>query len=247
MFKLFFERHSSVHLGMVIYEDNHLLVLQKQPGILSQADHSGAPDLLSLGKEYIRKTYNKPGNIFLGLVHRLDRNVGGVMVFAKTSKSASRLSEQIRNNSIKKYYLVVVEGITNSYDELKDLLVKDEARNISRVTSDSKEGKMSILTYHQLGFVRATQDHPDLSLLRVELKTGRSHQIRVQLSHAGYPIVGDTKYGGSSFRGRKSGNLALYAHKLEFKHPTKDEIMSFEAIPDDTYPWSLFPELFKRR
>lgn len=240
MFKLFFERHSCVPSEMVLYEDNHLLVLQKQPGILSQADSSGAPDLLSMGKEYIRRVHHKPGNVFLGLVHRLDRNVGGVMVFAKTSKAASRLSEQIRNNLIIKEYLVVVEGITKLHDELKDLLVKDESRNISRVTKDADRGKMSVLDYHRRGVLKETKDHSAFSLLSVTLKTGRSHQIRVQLSHAGFPIVGDSKYGGQS----RERNLALYAHKLTFKHPTKDELMSFEALPKHIYPWSLFPELF---
>ncbi len=234
---------------MILYEDNHLLVLQKQPGILSQADSSGAPDMLTLGKEYIRKTHNKPGNVFLGLVHRLDRNVGGVMVFAKTSKAASRLSEQIRNNSLKKEYLVVVEGIMNSHGTLIDLLVKDEKFNISSVTSDPKKGKKSVLHYTLEGVVNKTDTPKALSLLSVELITGRSHQIRVQLSHAGFPILGDSKYSGRSnnrFSSTKRVELALFAYKLTLKHPTQDQILTFTAFPDKVFPWALFPDFVDR-
>ena len=246
---------TSVHSEMVIFEDNHLLVLHKQPGILSQADFSGAPDLLTLGKEYIRKTYQKPGNVFLGLVHRLDRNVGGVMIFARTSKAASRLSEQIRKHSIKKEYLVVVEGIAKLEEELLHQLLKDEQQNISRVVETDParipKEKVSRLTYQRLETVTTERDQRELSLLRVELITGRSHQIRAQLSHIGHPIAGDVKYGSKILLGKHStdgtkpprATLALYAHKITFKHPTKEEVMSFEVLPGSLPPWNLFSAL----
>ena len=169
----------------ILYEDNHLLVVKKDANMPVQADNSKDIDLLTELKEYIKKKYSKPGNVYLGLVHRLDRPVAGVMVFAKTSKSAERLSEQIRNKTFKKTYYAIVEGKPNKNGMFKDKLLKDEKTNISKVDPNGKE---AILEYETI----ATKNN--LSLVKINLLTGRSHQIRVQFSYHGYPLYGDMKY-----------------------------------------------------
>ena len=170
----------------VIYEDNHIIVVEKKPNIPSQADKTGDIDMLTLVKDYIKKKYNKPGNVYLGLVHRLDRPVGGVMVFAKTSKAASRLSDQVRQKAFKKEYLAVVDGkIEDKVGTLEDYLYKDERNNISKVVSENKKNaKFAKLDYEVLKYNKVK----DLSLVRVNLHTGRHHQIRVQLSNFGHSI-----------------------------------------------------------
>lgn len=212
----------------IIYEDNHLLVVIKPANIPVQLDSSNDLDLLTELKNYIKEKYNKPGNVYLGLVHRLDRPVSGVMVFAKTSKAASRLSEQIRNNEFKKTYYAVVEGIPNKKGTFKDRLLKDTKTNI--VTVNDK-GKEAILEYDLIN----TKDN--LSLVKINLITGRSHQIRVQFSHHGYPLYGDMKYNNNV-----KDNIALFSNKIEFKHPITKVKMVFEENPQDKYPWSLFKE-----
>lgn len=203
----------------VLYEDNHIIVVVKDYNIPVQEDSSKDDDMLTLIKKYLKEKYNKPGNVYLGLVHRLDRPVGGVMVFAKTSKAASRLSNEIRLKKVEKRYMALVHNITKEKDVLVDKLLKDEKTNTSYVSDNGKE---SILEYNLI------EKRGNMSLLDINLITGRHHQIRVQLSHHCYPIYGDQKYGID-----KSGiQIHLWAYKLKFKHPTKDEIMEFVYYPD---------------
>lgn len=211
----------------IIYEDNHLLVVEKPINIPVQADSSGDKDFLTMLKEYIKEKYNKPGNVYLGLVHRLDRPVGGIMVFAKTSKSAKRLSSQIIKHEFKKTYVAVIEGKTLKYGTLKDKLKKDSKKNITRI---SKVGKDAELDYKLVGYKSG------LSLVKINLKTGRSHQIRVQFSSRGLPLYGDHKYNPNS----KKANIALFSKEIEFIHPTSKEIMHFSLPNPERYPFSLF-------
>ncbi len=219
----------------VLYEDNHIIVVIKPYNIPSQSDKTNDIDMLSLVKEYIKEKYQKPGNVYVGLVHRLDRPVGGIMVFAKTSKAASRLSESIRNKSFSKTYLAVVNGkFEKQNGVLENYLWKDEALNMSKVVSKDKKGaKLARLTYEVLA------EKNDFSLVKINLETGRHHQIRVQFSNAGHSLYGDQKYG----KGSMGKQIALWAYRLEFKHPVKDEIMKFEALPEKN---DVFDELIKK-
>ena len=212
----------------VLYEDNHLLVVEKPINVPTQEDSSKDEDLLSMLKKYIKEKYNKPGNVYLGLVHRLDRPVGGVMVFAKTSKSASRLSNQIRLNKFNKVYYAVVEGNVKEEERLEDKLLKDNKRNIVKVDPN---GKQSILNYKKLKRIN------NLTLVEIKLETGRPHQIRVQMSHNNNPLYGDQKYNKNSKFGEQ---LALFAKKLEFYHPTTNELLSFELDLPDREPFVKF-------
>ena len=214
----------------ILYEDNHLLVVEKPINVPVQADSSNDLDLLTILKEYIKEKYNKPGNVYLGLVHRLDRPVGGIMVFAKTSKAASRLSEQIRVKSFKKIYNAVVIGKINESGTLIDKLLKDTKRNIVKVDDNGKE---SILKYKLLDY------KDNLSLVEIELLTGRSHQIRVQMSHFGYPLYGDQKYNKNAVVGNQ---IALFACKIEFEHPTTHKLLTFSLPLPDRYPFNIFSE-----
>ena len=214
----------------VIYEDNHVIVVVKQAGIPSQADKSGDIDMLSLVKEYIKEKYNKPGNVYLGLVHRLDRMTSGLMVFAKTSKAASRLSNSIREGDFKKEYLAVVTGKLESKGVLQNYLFKDERTNTSKVVEDTKKNaKLAKLEYNVIG--HTVQNSKEYTYVRIKLYTGRHHQIRVQFSHIGHPLYGDVKYGGVK------GDLALVACSLKFIHPTKDDVMEFEYMPEKSGMW----------
>ena len=184
-------------------------------------DRSGDVTVVDLAREYLRQKYDKPGNVFVGVVHRLDRPVSGVLLLARTSKAAARLSEQFRKHSVRKIYHCVVEGRPSQPSgELVDWLAKDEARNLSRVVRRPEEGKESRLTYRCLKSVGS------LSLLEIELLTGRSHQIRVQLSSRGMPICGDVKYGSKT---KLDGWLALHAASLIFEHPTQRESITVNA------------------
>ncbi len=217
----------------IIYEDNHLLVIDKPAGVLSQEDRTGAPDVLTLCKKYIKKEYKKPGNVWLGLVHRLDRPVSGLMVLAKTSKAASRLSEEVRNNKISKTYWALVYGMTPMEQQLTHFLEKDRRTNLVKAyNSKKKGGKEARLSFSTI------KQSKDYSVVEVNLETGRPHQIRVQLSKIGHPIFGDYKYGEQGTGPGK--NLALRSMKLSFKHPTKDEILSFEAPVPKKQPWDIF-------
>lgn len=216
----------------VLFEDNHLIVVVKPAHIPVQADSSGDVDLQSEIKDYIAHKYNKPGSVFLGIVHRLDRPVGGVMVFARTSKAASRLSEEIRRNAMKKTYLAVVEGKTQELGTLVNWLVKNERTNmVSAYPKEVKDSKKAILHYRNIG------SSSGLSLVEIDLETGRPHQIRVQFLAAGHPLWGDQRYNKNAVVGQ---NIALFAHKLEFTHPTTKETMRFEENPPKQEPWGRF-------
>ena len=216
----------------ILFEDNHIIVVVKPANIPSQEDKTGDKDMLTLIKEYIKEKYNKPGNVYLGLVHRLDRPVGGVMVFAKTSKAASRLSEEVRSKSMQKHYLAIVNGkMEKEKDTLVDYLWKDEKKNTSYVVKEGKKNsKMAELDYEVLKYDKKE----DLSLVKIDLHTGRHHQIRVQFSSRMHALYGDNKYHG---RGAGTG-ICLWAYKLSFKHPVSKEEMSFEKYPEKSGMWS---------
>ena len=211
----------------VVYEDNHIIVVEKPVNIPVQADDSKDLDFLSMIKKYIKDKYNKPGNVYVGLVHRLDRPVGGIMVFAKTSKAASRLSEQVRLNKIKKVYHAVIEGKPLKEGHLEDYLLKDSKTNTTKV---NKSGKLSILDYKLISTVE------NLSLVKVFLKTGRSHQIRVQFSSRNLPLYGDQRYNKNAKVGQQ---IALYATSLSFEHPTTKENLTFELDLPNKYPLNI--------
>ena len=217
----------------VIFEDNHIIVVEKPPNIPSQSDKTGDLDMLTIVKNYIKEKYNKPGNVYLGLVHRLDRPVGGVMIFAKTSKSASRLSNQVREKVFKKEYLAVVDGkFENKRGTLVNYLYKDERNNISKVVSkEKKNAKEAKLDYEVIKY----NEVKNLALLKINLHTGRHHQIRVQLSNFNHSIFGDQKYGT---RG-KGKQIALWAYKLTIEHPISKEKMEFEDLPEPIGTWCI--------
>lgn len=218
----------------IIYEDNHLLVIIKPHNISVQEDDSKDADLLNLLKQFIKERDNKPGNVFLGLVHRLDRPTGGVMVFAKTSKCASRLAEQLKNHEMKKSYICTVIGKPNQDKaRLSCYLVKDEKTNtVSLATKSDYGAKQAVLDYQVIG------QNAGLSLIKVDLLTGRSHQIRVQMSKQNNTVIfGDFKYGDKAH----GGNLALWAYMLQFSHPISKKPMTFKVAPNtEKLPWSLF-------
>jgi len=217
----------------IIYEDNHLLVIDKPAGVLSQEDHTNHPDVLRLCKQYIKKKYKKEGDVWLGLVHRLDKPVSGLMVLAKTSKAASRLSEEVRKNRMKKTYWALVNGMAPMEGNLTHFLEKDKKTNLVKAYNSkrgkAKEAKLSFTTIKQ---------SKDYSILEVDLETGRPHQIRVQLDKIGHPIFGDYKYAESNSGPGK--NMGLRSMKLSFKHPTLDKIMSFSVKPPKQQPWDIF-------
>ena len=229
------EKVTNMEQLKILYEDNHIIVVEKKPNIPSQADKTKDIDMLTIVKKYIKEKYNKPGDVYLGLVHRLDRPVGGIMVFAKTSKAASRLSNIIREKKMKKTYLAVVDGILKEKKgTLKNYLYKDERHNISKVVEESKKNaKYAELEYKVL----EVSEKNKLSLVEIDLHTGRHHQIRVQFAHAGHSLFGDQKYGT---RG-KGKQIALWAYKLELIHPVKKEKMEFKDEPDWESPgWGNF-------
>lgn len=226
-----------MHKLKIIYEDNHIIVVEKKPNIPSQADKTGDIDMISIVKQYIKEKYNKPGNVYLGLVHRLDRPVGGVMIFAKTSKAAGRLSSQVRDKIFKKKYLAVVDGkIDEDSGILEDYLYKDERNNLSRVVNkDKKNAKFARLDYEVLAY----NELKNLTLLKINLHTGRHHQIRVQLSNFKHSIFGDQKYGT---RG-KGKQIALWAYELTIKHPISNEEMIFRDLPESNGTWCILKEI----
>ena len=203
----------------ILYEDNHLLVVEKPIGMLSQSDITGDEDLLSLLKEYIKEKYKKPGNVYLGLVHRLDRMVGGVMVFAKTSKAASRLSKMIQDGDFHKTYIAICHGKVNDSGKFVDKIEKlDDGTSII-----SDKGREASLEYKLLKYDK----DDDVSIVKINLLTGRHHQIRLQFSTRGFSLLGDQRYGVKE----PKLPVALYAYKLEFLHPVKQVPMSFEIVP----------------
>lgn len=217
----------------ILYEDNHVLCVEKPVNVPSAPDESKDEDMLSMCREYIRETCHKPGNVYTGLVHRLDRPVGGVMVYAKTSKAASRLSDSVRKHDLKKEYLAVIDGnIKEDCGTLRDYLIKDSKTNTTRVT-DKEHGK-----YSELDFEVLERKH-GMTLVRVYLKTGRSHQIRVQFASRNLPLVYDQRYNPHAGKGQ----IALYAARLEFPHPTLKTPVVAEHRPPHTKPWNLFEVL----
>lgn len=221
----------------VIYEDNHIIVVEKPVNIPSQQDKTGDIDMLTIIKEYIKEKYNKPGNVYLGLVHRLDRPVGGVMVFAKTSKAASRLSEQVRNKDFKKEYLVVTDGKwEKENDILEDYLLKNEKNNLSKVVDKNKKNaKYAKLEYKVLKY----REDINLSVLKINLYTGRHHQIRVQLASRDHSIYGDNKYGT---RG-KGKQINLWAYKINFIHPISKKELTFKVLPKFEKSWKILEDI----
>lgn len=212
----------------VLYEDNHIIVVEKKINIPICEDDSHDLDMLTMVKQYLKEKYNKPGNVYLGLVHRLDRPVGGVVVFAKTSKAASRLSEQVREKHLqKKYYAVIIGDIQNE-GVLEDKLLKDSKNNIVKV---DKNGKDSKLEYK----IIAKKD--GMSLVDINLITGRSHQIRVQFSSRGCPLYGDNKYNKDAKAGEQ---IALFAYELSLIHPVTKEKMTFKLDKPFRYPFNIF-------
>lgn len=219
----------------ILFEDNHLLVVEKPVNVPIQEDDSKDKDLLTLLKEDLKKRYDKPGNVYLGLVHRLDRPVGGVVVFAKTSKAASRLSDQVRTHAFQKVYLAVCcSSSLAAQGKLIDFLVKDEKKNKVQVTNESNpKGKKAILTYSII------DKKDDLSCVKIHLETGRSHQIRVQFASRKAPLWGDQRYNPTP---KEHGQIALWATSLTINHPVTKESLTFVSNPPSTYPWSLFKE-----
>lgn len=209
----------------VLYEDNHIIVVEKPVNVLSQSDATGDMDLLTMVKNYVKKKYNKPGNVYIGLVHRLDRPVGGVMVFARSSKAAARLNKGQLEKDFEKEYLAIVKGNIPDKGRLVDKLEKLDNGN----TIVSNKGKEAILSYKVL---QRSDKH---SLVLISLETGRHHQIRVQFASRGFPLCGDQRYGEVD-----GTQLALFAYRLSFTHPVTKEKMSFEVKPPRNSYWTEF-------
>jgi len=217
----------------IIYEDNHLISVVKPLNILSQEDISKDPDMVNMLKDDSKIRYNKPGNVFIGLIHRLDRPVGGTMVFAKTSKGASRISQQMREGAFHKGYLAVVQGILPKEGILTNILVKDSAKNLvheANTEDEAATGKKSVLKFQLIS------SKENKSLVFVEPITGRSHQIRVQMALAGYPLIGDARYG----KMLRDVGVSLWSSVIVIKHPTLDKMLTFISYPARTYPWDLW-------
>lgn len=207
----------------VLYEDNHVIVVEKKPNILSQSDITGDKDLLNLVKDYVKEKYNKPGNVYIGLVHRLDRPVGGIMVFARTSKAAKRLNDQIKKHVVKKTYVAVLDGkLDNKQGKLTNYLYKDPKIFVSKVVDENHpNAKLAELEYEVIGY------YENKTIVKVNLITGRHHQIRVQFSNIGYPLYGDGLYGKEN-----KEQIRLFSYRLEFIHPVTKEMMMFKLLPD---------------
>ena len=217
----------------ILHEDNHIIVVLKPQGVPSCGDESGDENMLDAVKEYIRTAYGKPGNVYVGLVHRLDRPTGGVMVFAKTSKAAARLSEQMRSGDFEKKYLAVLSAVPKEpQGKLVNNLKKNAVNNMVYLCPPTTEGaKMASLEY------RVVEEKGGCALAEIKLHTGRSHQIRVQMAGIGCPVFGDMRYGGER---AKKGNLALWAYSLTFTHPVTKERLRFMAEPPEETPWKHF-------
>jgi len=212
----------------VVYEDNHIIIIDKASGEIVQGDKTGDIPLSEMVKEYIKTKYEKPGNVFLGVVHRLDRPVAGLVLFAKTSKALSRLNEMFRTNDVHKTYWALVKGMPSSPDgTLTDWLVRNEKQNKSYAYDTEMPGaKKAILNYHVLGKTA------NYTLIEIDLKTGRHHQIRCQLANIGCPIKGDLKYGAR--RSNPDGSISLISRRMEFVHPVSKNLIQVESsLPDD--------------
>ena len=215
----------------VLFEDNHIIVVEKPYNVLSQGDSTGDISLLDMVKEYIKIKYNKPGNVYLGLVHRLDRPVGGIMVFARSSKAASRLTKAFSEHDISKKYIAIVHGKVKEKDRLVDKLKKDDNGN----TIVSDDGREAILDYELLAY----DSNNNCSLVSIDLKTGRHHQIRVQFASRGNYLLGDQRYGVQD-----NTQIALYSYYLSFIHPVSKEKMEFILYPKIENNWIIFKNYF---
>ncbi len=212
----------------VLYEDNHIIVVEKPYNILSQADNTNDLDLFTMVKTYIKEKYHKTGNVYLGLIHRLDRPVGGIMVFARTSKAAGRLSLSFKSHDIKKKYLAICHG---KFENNRGRLINKLSRLEDGTTIVCDDGKEAILDYRVIEYDKKD----DISLVEVDLKTGRHHQIRVQLANICHPICGDQRYGL-----QEKMQICLFAYYLEFVHPVTKEVMKFTLKPENTGYWTKF-------
>ncbi len=219
---------------IILYEDNHIIVVLKPQNVPTCEDESKDKDMLTYIKEYIRDKYGKQGNVYLGLVHRLDRPTGGVMVFAKSSKAAARLSEQMKNGDFEKKYLAVLTDTPREERAvLKNYLKKNPINNMVYLATATTTGAK----YAELDY-KILETHKNLALAEVRLHTGRSHQIRVQMSSIGCPVFGDMRYGGEK---AVKGNLALWAYSLAFSHPVTKERLVFKIQPPkEVVPWTFF-------
>lgn len=208
----------------VLFEDNHCLAVEKPAGLLTMGDRTGEPTLVDAARDYLKHKYNKPGNVFVGVVHRLDRPVSGVVLFARTSKAAARLSEQFRVRSVQKTYQALVEGTVAPADGvLHDWLAKDRDKNVVTVVDEPGDGQECVLAYRRLRPIGR------LTLVEIRPETGRSHQIRVQLASRGWPIAGDRKYGSKT---PIDGFIGLHAHSLTFHHPiTREDVTVTSNLP----------------
>jgi 23S rRNA pseudouridine1911/1915/1917 synthase len=219
----------------ILYEDNHLIAVSKPAGMLVQGDNTGDQALDAWTKAYIKKAKNKPGNVYLGVIHRIDRPVSGLVLFAKTSKALTRMNELFRDNKIQKTYYALADKKPKKLSQtLINFIEKDKKKNRAVIRNKgSKHAKSSELTYHYIG----TANHK--FLLRVLPKTGRPHQIRVQLSHMGNPIVGDLKYGSEQGKGHF---IYLHAYSLDFIHPVTKEKITLQCPLPDEMNWNFFNE-----
>ena len=222
---------NSLNPSAILYEDNHLLVVNKAPGQLVQGDKTGDVPLVNLAKAYLKKKYNKSGEVFLGVVHRLDRPTSGVLVFARTSKALSRLNEQFKSRAAKKEYWAIVEGTkVPKEQDLHHWLVRNSKQNKSyahlKEVPNSKAAKLSFRLHHTL---------ERYSCLSIQLHTGRHHQIRSQLSATGLVIKGDLKYGAA--RSNKDGSICLHARAIEIIHPVKKKAIKWIAVPPNDVLW----------
>ncbi len=213
----------------VLYEDNHLIAIFKPAGLLSQGDRTGDLSALEVTKSWLKEKHKKPGNVFLGLIHRLDRPVSGVLVLAKTSKGASRLSEQFRTRKVIKIYRALLEGDLKVKDGELSHFIDSESSLHPFITDEPGAGKRAELEFKTL------KRHGDKTFVEVELKTGRKHQIRLQFSKIGHPIWGDLRYGSSAQEGTP---LALVCYRLEFDHPTKPEVRCVIQVPEASDPFA---------
>ncbi|HRG32718.1 MAG TPA: RluA family pseudouridine synthase [Saprospiraceae bacterium] len=225
-------------LPKIIYEDNHIIVLEKYPGLLSQGDETGHPNLIDIIKNYLKVKYHKPGEVYLGLLQRIDRPVGGLLILAKTSKAFTRLHDQIKERTVDKYYMAISDCRPPKVeDELINYMVKDEKINLSKVYENEVPGsKYARLHYKLIG------SKDGKFLFQIKLITGRSHQIRAQMAHIGCPLLGDVKYGKSL--PKPAYELCLYAYQVAFTHPVLKERMVWTNFPDPTGYWKGMDEFF---
>ena len=213
----------------ILYEDNHIIVVVKPYNVLSQGDSTGDISIMDMIKDYIKVKYNKPGNVYLGLVHRLDRPVGGIMVFARSSKAASRLCKAFNEHKITKKYLAIVKGKVDSTGEFVDYLAK--GKDCKAYVTNEKDGKKAILNYELIEYNKEN----DCSLVSVHLKTGRHHQIRIQFASRGHYLLGDQRYGVLDNK-----QISLFSYYLSFTHPVSNEVLEFKVFPERKNHWTSF-------